>query len=501
MGCAIKLPITILKKECIIVKLVKTTAIVLLLSLMLGSFSACGKSDNAGAQSSGTDNTSNTDTETAGESNASGDVKMLVNVTGGKDEEEMELFAKALSEATGLNVTMEKPPSDYDAVMLQKLQSGEKYDLIQANAPKYLDMVTQGALMDITDKVKASDILTNNIDQKEWDDITIDGKIYGGFNKRELQSLVALNKTHLEEAGIDYKTIEPTLDGYYEVMKKLKEAKSDEADYYPFGTIFAETWNIQPWMAAVGLKNGVVIDEDGKRYSPYSTEEAGEVWEWFKKLYDEGLVDPASFVDQTKDMREKMGAASQKLSICVDWSLWVGIHNANAEAGGIAETDYDIVSLPGIKTPDGSHMLVKGGANVYMVPNNAQNVDGAIKILEYFATQEGGDLLSIGIPDHDYTVVDGKVELTEIGSTHAKDHGAPIPIFKDWEAKAGLNRGVEEAIGYLDYATIDLIIPNEKEWKEITGKWAIKIIRGEEDTESALKAMREELIALEVIDK
>lgn len=75
-------------------------------------------------------------------------------------------------------------------------------------------------MKDITEYVKNSDILSNNIEQQEWEDITIDGKVYAGFNKKEVFRAVALNNTLLKQAGIDYKEIEPTMDGYYEVFKK-----------------------------------------------------------------------------------------------------------------------------------------------------------------------------------------------------------------------------------------------------------------------------------------
>ena len=42
-----------------------------------------------------------------------GNAKILTAVTGGKDEEEMELFVQKIEEATGLDVEMEKPASDY----------------------------------------------------------------------------------------------------------------------------------------------------------------------------------------------------------------------------------------------------------------------------------------------------------------------------------------------------------------------------------------------------
>lgn len=404
----------------------------------------------------------------------------------------MELFVQKREEAIGIDVEMEKPASDYSQVMMQKLSGGEKYDLIYVSASEYANLVEQEALKDITEYVKNSDILSNNIEQQEWEDITIDGKVYAGFNKKEVFRAVALNNTLLKQAGIDYKEIEPTMDGYYEVFKKMKET-SQVKDFYPFDVILKETWDLQPWMAAAGLKTGVQLDENGKKYVPISTDAAAPVWEWFKKLYDEGLMDPGAFVDTTTDMREKMGASSQKIGCSVDWAAWIGLHNANAQTEGITEEEYEVVSLPGLKTPDGNYMLGKGGASLYAVPANAENVEGAIKVLEYFATQEGGELLSIGVEGYDYTKEGDTYTLTETGKAHGKDHGAPVPIYKDFKAPFGYNPGMEEALSYGEYASIEMTIPNEAEYKEIVGKWGIQIVKGEVSSEEGLANMRQEL--------
>lgn len=483
----------------------KWIALMMAASMVL-SLGACGSQGDSGEKEETNSNSQTSDNAVAStkkdgaadakEETAGGTVKIMAAITGGKDEAEMKLFQDALVEATGLDIVIEKPASDYDQVMMQKLSGGEKYDLIYMGASQYKSLVDQGALLDITDKVKASDILTNNIDPKEWEDITIDGKIYAGFNKKEVHRVVALNNVMLKDAGIDYKTIEPTMEGYYDVMKKLKD-NSDDSEFYPFDTILSETWDLQPWMAAAGLKNGVVLDDSGKKYAPYAEDDAAVVWEWFKKLYDDKLMDPAAFVDKTKDMRDKMGAASKKTAITADWVAWAGLHNWNAQTAGVPTEEYEVVSLPGLKTPDGSYMLGKGSASLFGVPANAENPDGAIKVLEYFATQEGGDLLSAGMEGNDYN----GSEQTEIGKQHGNDHGAPFPIYKDFVPKFGYNPGVDEALSFSEYASVDMIIPNEADYKEIVGKWGIKIIKGEVSTEEGLSGMRGELVDRKVTDR
>jgi len=490
----------------------KVLSILLVLALGLSLFAGCAKKESNSSDTGSSTTQSNQtadqtqkteETPKADEtSEVGGEIRMLTNVTGGKDDEEMKLFAEALGKATGMKVTMEKPASDYTNVVMQKLQGGEKYDLIYVNMQQYLNLVEQGALLDLTDFIKSSKIFSDpaSINPQELKDIEVDGKIYAGFNKKEIHRVVGMNKIHLQSAQIDYKQIDPTLDGYYDVFKKLKAA-INTPNYYPFNAVVSEVYDLQPWFASLGLKSGVVIDSDGKKYVPFSTDAAAPVWEWFAKLYKEGLIDPASAVDKTKDLRAKMGASSQLTSVTVDWAAWIGLHNANALAENIGPDKYEIVSLPGTKTPDGNYMLTKGSASLWVIPANAPNPEGAKKMLEFFASQEGGELLSVGIEGHDYTVENGKYVLTEIGKAHGNDHGAPVPIFEKFQHPIGFNPGFEEAMSYGKYASIELPISNEGDYKEIVGKWGVQIMKGEVSAAEGLASMREELISRKVTDK
>ena len=138
-------------------------------------------------------------------------------------------------------------------------------------------------------------------------------------------------------------------------------------------------------------------------------------------------------------------------------------------------------------------MLYKGGASLFAVPANAENVEGAIAVLEYFATQEGGELLSVGVEGHDYTKDGDTYIQTEIGKAHGNDHGAPVPIYKDFKAPFGYNPGMEDALALGNYSSIQTAIPNEADYKEIVGKWGIQIIKGEVSMEDGLAGMRKEL--------
>jgi putative aldouronate transport system substrate-binding protein len=170
-------------------------------------------------------------------------------------------------------------------------------------------------------------------------------------------------------------------------------------------------------------------------------------------------------------------------------------------AAGISQDKYEIVSLPGTKAPNGKYMLTKGGPSLWAIPVNANNPEGAKKILEFFATQEGGELLSVGIKGYDYNIEGGKYKFTDIGKTHSCDHGAPVSIFEKYKHPIGFNPGMDEALSYIKYASIDMPIKNEADYKEIVGRWGAIIMKGAVDTDKGLASMRNELISRKVTDK
>ncbi|MBC2582301.1 ABC transporter substrate-binding protein [Clostridium sp. DJ247] len=422
------------------------------------------------------------------------ELKMLTNVTGGKDEQEMKLFNEALNKATGLKITIEKPASDYDNALMQKLQSGEKYDLVYFGQDSLPYLVNQGALTDITDYVKKSKILsdTNIIPQSEWDAIKVNGKLYAGFNKKEVHRVVNVNSVIAQKAGVDVANIDPTLDGYYQAFKKMKDYNDNTAkvkDFYPINISITKMHDMQPWFSSLGLKGGIVLGKDGKKTVPWSTDEAAPVWDWLRKLYAEGLMDKDALTDTTKELRNKFQTG--KTGEVTDWAAYTGLYNKNA--GDQYPNNFKAYPLPGTKGPDGNYMLTKGTASLWGIPANAENIPGAVKVLEYFATQEGGELLSVGIEGSDYNKVDGKYVLTESGKKHAGDHGAPLPINSQFKNPIGWNPGFEDAMKYIQYSKIEDVFPETPKYKEIIGKNAVKIIKGDVSTKDGLAQMRAEL--------
>ena len=106
------------------------------------------------------------------------DLRILSAVVGGKDAAEQELFVKELEAHLGLDIEMVKPEADYNNVLFTSLASGEQYDLVYGDSSMLGNFVEQGAIMDVTDLVAASPVLSDEtvIPAGEWALFDVDGR-------------------------------------------------------------------------------------------------------------------------------------------------------------------------------------------------------------------------------------------------------------------------------------------------------------------------------------
>lgn len=470
----------------------------LLLTIFTLILAACS-GGNTGAEQQTEDESSTAGQQSEEETEATGSTKevdILTAVTGGKDKEEMELFEEELENISGYPVSMEQPASDYNDILIQKLRAGgEGLDLIYFDQSQMHDLVDQGALLDITEYVNDSEILSDSevIAPEEWDNIEIDGSYYAGFNKKEIHRVVNLNQALMDEHGLELE--EESLEGYYNLFSDMKESV-DDPDFYPLNTVLSELYDIQPWMASEGLRYGITEDEAGNSSVPYASDDAIVVWEWLQTLYEEELLDPSSMTDSTTELRNKF--QSGQTGVAVDWAAWTGLYNASAEDD--YPENFEAVPAGGTTNADDEYMLTRGVASLWGIPATSDNVKGAMAVLESFATQEGGDLLSVGIEGHDYNIEDGEFEQTEVGASHSNDHGAPFPINEQYENPTEYNPGVEDAMELLEYAEVPPVSPETNAVQQIVAEHGMNIVSGSTSAEEGVQNMRDDLTSEGIIE-
>jgi putative aldouronate transport system substrate-binding protein len=310
----------------------------------------------------------------------------------------------------------------------------------------------------------------------EWERITQeDGEIYAVFNKFEQGTLPIVRADWMEKLGFDPPE---TLDDYYELLKAFTFNDPDgngKDDTYglAIGYTLYDTVGL---FGAYGLMRGFAKDAEGNLYAPYATEDAIPVYEWLAKLYKEGILEPNFVTNKSSNFRDLF--MTDKAGMTFYWAAWVGLFNQQVKAEN-PDSPFKARGLVPPKGP-GGRLLKAGSDGLMLIPRNSKNKEAAFKIMEFWHTYEGNILSTLGILDHDYKMVDGKYELTEIGKAHAMDHGAPQPKSLKWVNPLGELEGFEEAAAIvLEYARPELDTPYGSQWETIVRSEAAKIILGQ----------------------
>lgn len=427
-------------------------------------------------------------------------LRIATAVTGGKTPEENDLFAKELSEALGMEVELVKPAADYDQFVQTALRGGERFDLIYLNTPLMDVLVAQKALIPLTDFIKASPILSDPsvIPTGEWEMLRYpDGAIYSVFNKYEGGTMPIVRADWLEKLGLD---VPQTLDEYYIVLKAFKEQDPDgNGKHDTYGLSTAGLYDIQGFMGAFGVKARYVIGEDGRRTIPYASEAAIPAFEWLNKLYKEGLLDPNFVTNSTAEMRNLFLA--DRVGMVTYWDAWVGLFNS-MRLQDDPNTDFRAMGIAGPEGAKGERILRRGDPSIWAIPANAANPDGAKKFLEFWHTEAGIILGSVGVKGHDYVLKeDGTMELTDVGKAHNLDHGVPRWYNQNVKAPFGSLPGVKEAEVFVnEYASLETSTADWPRAEKIVNDYAFQAITGKMAPAAAVKKMHEELLKAKLID-
>jgi putative aldouronate transport system substrate-binding protein len=463
---------------------------------LTGILSACG-TEQAGTNTSPS-NQAASEQPTNSDKTEEKKLRIMAGVVGGKTPEEMVLFEKEIERLSGIQAHIEKPASDYDKVLMAAMSAGEKYDLLHVSKSTMNLLIEQGILSPLTEFVNSSEMLSDNavIPTDEWEQVRAeDGQIYGVFMKFQGGTMPIVRQDWLDKLDLE---TPKTLDDFYNVLKAFKERDPDgngKDDTYGLST--AGLYEIQGFMSAAGVKQRYVM-EDGKRVIPYATDAAIPVYEFFAKLYKEGIMDPNFVTNDTGMMRNMF--LTDRVGMVTYWDAWVGMFN-NMKQQEDPNTAFVAKGIPGAEGPNGDVMLRRGDPDVWVMPINAEHPETAKEFLEFWHTKEGITLGSIGIQDHDYTVKDGKMELTEIGEEHSGDHGVPFCYNTNVEPPFGKLPGVQDAQDLIkQYGSLELTLPGWTEAEKIVNNYSFKAMTGDMSAADAVAGMQKELKAANLID-
>ncbi len=230
---------------------------------------------------------------------------------------------------------------------------------------------------------------------------------------------LVIRKDWLDDLGLD---IPVTLDDWYNVLKAFKEEKGCK---YPlsyvnmFGIMaqsFATAFDVTLPLSSMGGTTGFGIREDGSiQYGPAEEGYRGYL-EFMNKLYSEGLLDPDFMVQDRTTLQSKV--------VNGEVGAWIEMMPAGLGTlrTQVLEADPESTFYPvGVANPvqqegqklyyfQANYPYVNAGA---AVTTSCEDVETAVKLLDYCWSEEGERLVNWGIEGESYEMVDGWPQFTD----------------------------------------------------------------------------------------
>ncbi|MFC4101322.1 extracellular solute-binding protein [Paenibacillus xanthanilyticus] len=406
----------------------QTTIARTLLAAALMSTALVGCSDNGGGNGGGNgsgnapaDNTGNAGSEKAVT------LKILHNWNGsGPGDVDTTPIAEAIREKTGITVQLDYTKGSETEKVNTIFATQDLPDIYTGPAwGGELDGIVKAAredqLVDLSGKLADYPNLSKSIAKENVPPALYD-KAIGAFGDQKFmlyQNHPATDKDAMdwlygfyvrkdiaEKIGVDPQSVK-TKDDLYNFLKKIKDAQLTEngMPVMPLGG-FSNGW-------AVGIGNTMFYGSDyqdkgdGTLEHTFFTKPYEDYTLYYRKLIDEGLLDPETFTQTDPIAKEKINQGR----IAVLAAHFPAIYDATKEYAK-SHPGSDFVAVGPLERagaePNRPVDLGIQGNNVTVITKACKDVDAALKLLEFLASDEGFLLTRYGVEGVHWEKVDGK---------------------------------------------------------------------------------------------
>lgn len=302
-------------------------AIILVLAVSL-LLSACS-GNNGGGASQGDQN------EKGGQSAEPGKkVELKLTTWAGADEaKELQQILDELNEkSTTYTIVQDSNPAEYDTRLITQLTGNSGPDLFWISAQRAAQFSSEGAMLDITDRLKSSDKPAANVDdyyESSLQPFTHDGKAYG-LPWLQQPVMLYVNKGLFDEAGVAYPDETWTWEQFTDAATKLtkdKNGKHPGEDGFDEKSVVQWGFTLNGWPPSqmfIWQNGGDVLTEDGQ--SPIDSPEAKEALNFYSELV-KGPLTPSQQIVRDRGFDKMfrdgqvamfMGGAADDLDSTVD---------------------------------------------------------------------------------------------------------------------------------------------------------------------------------------
>ena len=313
--------------------------------------------------------------------------------------------------------TTEIPSSEYKEKMGLMLNGGQYSEMLFKMSGLDLDKYgMDGILLPLEDMIREyMPNLTAILDERDaWEDISAsDGHIYSlPLVNNTVPNVNGgrtwfINQKWLDNLGLKMPT---TLDELYNVLKAFKEKDPNgngKADEIPMSAYneHKSYWAIMGYFDTGLQYGGYWHVVDGKmEYAPANAEYFKEFLTFWKKLYDEGLVNNDLFT-QTVDQEKGIAASSADVIYGMQWGSNVPLFNHidSNERG-----NWNAIKPVNPENFALANGISKGGL---ALTDKCQNPEILMAWVDYLYSDEGGRVIRLGLQDVNYKInEDGSFE-------------------------------------------------------------------------------------------
>lgn len=310
------------------------------------------------------------------------------------------------------------PQAAFDDKINVMIASNELPQILKVNyVPNVMNAARNGLFWELGPYLKDYPNLTAQ-DQRYYDNIKIDGKLYGIPNYRDIgRAAVVYRKDWFDQAGL---TLPVTMDDWYNVMKAFSEKDPDgngKADSY--GTMLFKNYNAgtQPVITRLAVSIGGVNrwGEDNGKFTPeFKTQPYMDVLQLFRKLYADKLINQDFAVYDVTELDKAMydGRVGMRLN--------VSAQNVQSYSVAMKDTiptaEWDIAPFAG---PDGPRIAGEPGNFGFLaIPKSAVKDEAELKrvltFLDKLMDEPMSTLQMRGIEGKHYELVGGtKTKFTD----------------------------------------------------------------------------------------
>jgi multiple sugar transport system substrate-binding protein len=272
------------------------------------------------------------------------------------------------------NIDLELVPTFEDQQLLTGFASGQLPDLIWTGREKIASWVSRDLLMPLDDMLAGSGIDTSQFYPSAWEQVQVEGKVYGIPQFIDVRALY-VNNDVLQESGADPAQIDTSnWDALSEIGAQLVRKNGDAIERWGFDHKIQAQWL---WLWARG-NGGQLMSDDGTEIT-FDDPKAVEALDWGVKAYDaQGGFEAYEGFASTWQNDEQFARGQVAMTMYENWMLGIVARVA---------PDLNFTVTP-IKQRGGSGNVSFAAGPAWMIPNGANDPEAAFEFIKFMCRPE-----------------------------------------------------------------------------------------------------------------